>query len=405
MKFFIGFLWFSCFLNAGFGQEMPSLINKPAPVVVFQKSLDKPVAADFYKGKVLVLDFWATWCAPCIATFPEFNKLSKKYNSNDVVFASITDEPENTATRFFKRTKKELNAIKLSDTSRKTADNFNVLTIPHCVVIDKNNMVRWEGASYDLKDDVLNKIIRNEAGAQKAEPIQTALKPENKPIASRALFSFSVAPSDSTKRTVEGNSSANYKSNYLRLDIVNSSLEDCLQHLTGFNKSTRIITNDNSRIKQMIDIDFKAGRDTSLFSHYQNTILVNQARKNFILTLLGQAMKFDASVSQKKQKHYELIITDSSKLHTFKSVQDTHSSFSNDYFPKFEIVGYNLKAMAVELESSLKTAVITNIQDSERYDLSLNVSSIETANKSLQFHGLKLKEVNDAIPCLTVNFY
>ncbi len=405
MKSLISFIYIVFSLNIVYAQEKPSLINKPAPVVVFQKSLDKQVAPDFYKGKILVLDFWATWCAPCIATFPQFNKLSKKYSSKDVTFASITDEPENIAVRFFKRTKKELNAIKLSDTSKKTGKDFNILFIPRCVIIDKDNIVRWEGASYDLTDNILSKIIKNEPATQQNEAVQKLPKPQNKPISSRALFSFNVARSDSTKRTYEGGGSATYKSNYLQLDILNSSLEDCLQQLTGFSKAARIITNDSSRMKQMIDLDFKAGRDTSLFSHYEKSILPNQARKNFIITLLGQAMKFDAFVGPKKQKHYELVIIDSSKLHTFKSMQHGHSSFSNDYFPKFEIVGYNLKSMVVELESSLKTAIVTNIQDIERYDLSLDVSNIETANKSLQFYGLKLKEVNDEIQCLTINFY
>ena len=44
------------------------------------QSLDgKPVSTDSLKGKIMVVDFWATWCGPCIAEIPEFNELQRKF--------------------------------------------------------------------------------------------------------------------------------------------------------------------------------------------------------------------------------------------------------------------------------------------------------------------------------------
>jgi thiol-disulfide isomerase/thioredoxin len=405
MKIVIRILFLMCCPIAVFSQEKKSLINQPAPPIVFQESLDTNTPLNFYKNKVLVLDFWATWCAPCIANFAHFNDLSKKYGSNEVVFASITDERASIAKSFFKRTKKRLDAINLNDTTRQTGDSFNVFSIPYCVVIDRNNVIRWTGEGYELTGMILEKIIAGKSASPPTITHALMQKPENKPIAQRALFSFSVAIADTSKKPIEGSGSATYKSNYVNLSMVNRSVGDCLAQLTGFNKTTRITTNDSIRLMQLIDLSFKAGQDTTLFSRYQNAILKNNARKNFIINLMGQSLKFDAKIVTVSHKYYELIVTDTAKLHSFRSTQDRHSSFSDDYFPKFEIVGFTLKDMSVYLEGSMKIIILSQIQDISRYDLSLDISNIETTNKTLNFHGLKLVGANGQVDYLNVIFY
>jgi len=404
MKLPISFLSVLFLVNTLFAQENKNLLGQQSPSIIFQESLDGNTSANFYKNKVLVLDFWATWCAPCIATFPHFNQLSKKYSSDSVVFASITDEPASIAQRFFERTKKELNAIKLCDTSHKTGNSFKVKSIPYCVILDKSDVVRWMGQTYDLTDEILESIIKNTQLPGNNPVIKAAYNPKPESLNKRTLFSFSVARSDTINGRVAGNS-RNYKATYLDLSRTNTSLGSVLEDITGFSQSARIISNDSLKMKQLIDLEFKAGFDTTLFSEYKDKVLKGSARNNFIICQLGQALKFNIKETIKKQRHYELIVTDSLKLHQFISMNAGHSSFDADNFPDFEIVGYNLKNIAVNLEGSMKTIITTQIIDDNRYDLSLDISNIKTTNQTLQFHGLKLKEVNDEIELLTVDFY
>ena len=50
----------------------------------------KPVAADKFKGKIVVLDFWATWCGPCIHEIPAYNRMQEKYADKGVKVVGVT---------------------------------------------------------------------------------------------------------------------------------------------------------------------------------------------------------------------------------------------------------------------------------------------------------------------------
>ena len=384
--------------------QADSILNHQAKPVEFQQSLDI-VKRDFYHNKILVLDFWATWCAPCIAGFPHFNELSKKYSSSGVVFASITTEPLSIVQRFFTRTAKELYAIKLIDTTKTTMNAYKAFSIPYCVIIDKTNMVRWVGNTNDLTEKIIDEIVHPNQIYAKPDPILQVVKPINKPTGSHAFFSFNAARSDTGKFSLEsGESHRTYFGNIVQLSSQNNSLADIVELITGYSKS-RFVTNSDLKIKQHIDLEYKIGSDTSRFRSFSNSVLKNAPTNNFIINLLGEAFKFNAKIIRKKQKHYELIIADTAKLHSFISMQSKHSSFSDDDFPRFEITNHSVRDITTHLESSTKAIITTNINDNNQYDLSLDISSIETLKKGLQFHGLKLIEVNDEVELLDIDFY
>jgi thiol-disulfide isomerase/thioredoxin len=71
------------------------IIDKPAPEVTLEWVHDAngPVTLadlDSLKGKIVILDFWATWCGPCVASFPKIRELRAHYPGDDVVILGVT---------------------------------------------------------------------------------------------------------------------------------------------------------------------------------------------------------------------------------------------------------------------------------------------------------------------------
>src|SRR5215210_1132584 len=82
-------------------EKLPTTGDPAPPLLIAQWAKGTEVKR-FEKGKTYVVEFWATWCAPCLTSIPHLTALQKKYKDNGVVIVGVTDEDLDTVRPFLK---------------------------------------------------------------------------------------------------------------------------------------------------------------------------------------------------------------------------------------------------------------------------------------------------------------
>jgi thiol-disulfide isomerase/thioredoxin len=119
----------------------------PAPALN-AKSLDgKPVTLADHAGKVVLVDFWATWCAPCIKSMPELQKLHEKYAAQGVVVLGLSVDEDPKKVPKFLKSKKVTYPIAIDSGEPLAFQSWGVKAVPAAFLVDRNGKVvaRWLG--------------------------------------------------------------------------------------------------------------------------------------------------------------------------------------------------------------------------------------------------------------------
>ena len=132
------------------------------------------------KGKVVFLDFWATWCAPCVAGLPRVNALVDALKGEPVVFLSVTDEPAETIEAF--RKTHEIKAWIGIDEPQSSLKAYRVSSRPAGYLIGKDGTLLATILPNDLKEKDLRDALAGRFAPQpsaRRRPVKTAeLTPE-----------------------------------------------------------------------------------------------------------------------------------------------------------------------------------------------------------------------------------
>lgn len=158
------------FQNPG---ESNDLINKTAPDFNLEDINGETVHLGSLRGKVVILDFWATWCTPCIKSFPAMEMAMVQYKDDkDVVFLFVNTwerakDPRTLVKDFFEKRKFDFYVLlDLKDPERNTnkvAEDYKLNGIPAKFIIDREGIVRYHGTGFTGDDqkvvEELSKMI------------------------------------------------------------------------------------------------------------------------------------------------------------------------------------------------------------------------------------------------------
>ncbi len=134
-------LWLTLFVRNAVSLELPQ-IGKPAPNFALTDLNGKKVSLSEYKGKVVILNFWATFCGPCKEEMPSLNNLFISFKKDGlIVLAVSTDDSEKPVQSFIKA--KGITFTVLIDKDQQVFfDRYAVLGLPTTYIIDRDGIIR-----------------------------------------------------------------------------------------------------------------------------------------------------------------------------------------------------------------------------------------------------------------------
>ncbi|MGH9753415.1 MAG: redoxin domain-containing protein [Blastocatellia bacterium] len=104
------------------------------------------------KGKVVLLDFWASWCGPCVAEAPHIEKLHRDFKNKGLVVLGLSSEEPEVARKFVK--KKGYTFTTLVDEAGEVSMKYGISSIPQVFIIDRDGKVKWHARDYSPGKEV-----------------------------------------------------------------------------------------------------------------------------------------------------------------------------------------------------------------------------------------------------------
>lgn len=112
---------------------------------------DRMVGPEDIQGKVVFIDFWASWCPPCLKSLPDFEQLRSAYSKDDVAILAINvDEDPELAKQFLRKI--DVSYTILADQKGIVPEAFGVQTMPSSFLIDQSGVVRYVHRGYKSGD-------------------------------------------------------------------------------------------------------------------------------------------------------------------------------------------------------------------------------------------------------------
>jgi uncharacterized protein (TIGR03435 family) len=147
------------------GQQPTPVARNRAPAIKLEKLLQAPSGAstdwEKLKGKVVVIEFWATWCGSCVGEIPHLNQLADQLAHEPIVFISITDDSEERLKGFLKKIPMKT-WIGL-DSTRANWSAFDIHSIPTTVIIGTDGGLVAHTRPTNLTAQVLRDVVNQKA--------------------------------------------------------------------------------------------------------------------------------------------------------------------------------------------------------------------------------------------------
>jgi uncharacterized protein (TIGR03435 family) len=176
----------------------------PAPPIEVRRIANAPQGAsvswEALAGKAVVLEFWATWCGPCIKQIPHLNELKKHFAGKPVEFLSLTAEDDGIVEHFLQL--RTIDTWLLFDQANATAKAFGVNALPHTVLIDRTGRIAAITMPAKVTAEAIDNLLADRPPFPEPPPIVPAVLTAKKPA--RPLIELAIRPAESSESMMAG---------------------------------------------------------------------------------------------------------------------------------------------------------------------------------------------------------
>jgi cytochrome c biogenesis protein CcmG/thiol:disulfide interchange protein DsbE len=111
------------------------------------------------KNRVLLIDFWATWCEPCRVYIPNLNKLQAKYAERGLLVIGISKEKAEQVQTF--QQKVAMNYVIAVESADKTGlhQQLGIKALPYAILVDRTGKIVWRGQPEEINDNVVETVL------------------------------------------------------------------------------------------------------------------------------------------------------------------------------------------------------------------------------------------------------
>lgn len=377
-------------------------IGEPAPEVIITHWLKNEPADPSLEGKFVVLDFWATWCKPCLDVAPHLNELREQFPREDLYFISLTSESPKTARSVFDRVDFQVSVA--SDVTRQTEINFGngetgLSRWPTTVLIDNKNIVRWIGSPGDLTAGRMDRFLTQNLVVDPS--LETATEDYNGPewrersldekLPEEAYWNMMeddsltrfvyVFPADDLPKRTEGGDTYS-------LGTIGYFHAATLDEYFSFLHPTMIVEMPAYLRSRKFTIAFKNNRPD------------RKSSREVIRKIVAQA-GYRVAFSTAETLRHSITVVESKKLKPTVS-DSSWPTHQEDDFGALLCEKFKLTDLARELIVYTDDLWEYKGNDRKRYDFELFLSSPETIISSLKAYGLRVKSKKTEVEVVTI---
>lgn len=366
-------LFLSLLLYCLDGVSQVNMVGKKAPVIEIEQWIYPKIKSPDWEckkvpeelnGKTIVLDFWFTRCAPCIASLPQLNHLAK--HNPDIVFLSVTVDPEEDIERFLN--KMILNYPVGIDKERQVVNAFNVSAFPQTFLIDKKGIVQWQGSPFHLDEIKLNELLGRESQTPNAQ-----VNTQEVPI-SNSAYSFTIQ-----KHMLELEVGTYFHIQPYSINVFNKDLETILKLFYDINK-TRVLTKDSVLLNTPYDLILMA--DKHVTSHPKCVKMLKR--------FLSEYLDFELEEMKKDTIAGVLTVENDSLLERHLTTVDFLGTTMR--YDNWEAQGITLTDLKNFLENNYNELIEIEVVDKRKFDIVIPSNNfIEAKEVLLNEYGLLIK--------------